>query len=332
MTTSATEPLPSQGAPPLRTARTRQASRAAWVAFVGVCIFSKEAVLGTYGSYSNPRRGYTLSVAINIGSHSDHSREAPLLAEKQTQSEQLLQPLVSRFDAWVERPRAQKHPYGDWLAALDWQRTKALPWDYISRLPAPIPRPTADYALSPLSLPSQPELYLHMKPQAPNLARGRALVGFALAQAFLGDTPDLTLPDGPKWPLAERLRYAATADSYSGQPRLLAALILAARGRDGELLAYADDPTKPPHLRLLAGLIGQSLRAAPLSAASWQQLDAAKSAADRRTLWTWMLTLTPAAAQPQVEQELRQRLPLASAGADQDKTDFYREFIRGSRE
>ena len=294
-------------------------------------VWPREAILGTYGSYTLVRRGYTIAKPINVGSHSDHEREGEIFRSLETEIAAQVKPQLNQYDSFYARILTQPQPYAGWLAALDNGRTTAQPWDYRWRLPGPVVPPPQKDALGPLSgfgsADAPPQIYVHMKPAATHLARGRALVGFALAQAFLGDGADFTLVRGETGPLAQRVQHAAHADSFSGQPAVVAALVLTARARQPELALLADDQNEPADARLLAGLVRLGLRHEPWTAADWQRVDAAKSAGDRRTLWTWVLLFTPAEEQPQREEELRKRLPLSES----DTGYFYREFVQGNK-
>lgn len=290
----------------------------------------REAILGTYGSFTLVRRGYTIAKAINIGSHSDHEREGELFRSRETELAAQVKPQLNQYDSFYARILTQPHPYAGWLAALDNGRTTAQQWDYKWRLPGPVVQaPKSELGpLSGFGPGDAPQVYLHMKPAAAHLLRGRALVGFALAQAFLGDGADFALGRGETGPLGPRVQHAAHADSFWGQSAVVATLVLAVRARQPELAMLADDATQPADVRLLAGLVRLGLRHEAWTAADWQRLDAAKSAGDRRTLWTWVLLFTPAEEQPQREDELRKRLPLS----DSDIGYFYREFVQGSKD
>lgn len=293
-------------------------------------IWPREAILGTYGSYTLVRRGYTIAKSINVGSHSDHEREGEIFRSREAEIAAQVSPQLNQYDSFYARILTQPHPYAGWLAALENGRTTAQPWDYKWRLPGPVVQ-SQKAAVDPspsFGSADAPQIYVHMKSAATHLGRGRALVGFALAQAFVGDGADFALVRGETGPLAPRVQHAAHADSFAGQPAVVANLVLTVRARQPELALLADDPTQPADVRLLAGLVRLGLRHEPWTAADWQRVEAAKSAGDRRTIWTWVLLFTPAEEQPQREDELRKRLPLSES----DTGYFYREFVQGSKD
>lgn len=314
-------------------------SRSLLLPAIGVVLallaWSREATLGTYGSYTLVRRGYTVAEDINVGSQSDPSREAEIFRSRESAIDAQVKPLLAMYDQWYGRIREQKHPYADWLGALDADRTAAKQWDYKARLPGPIRRKSPDrggpLSIEPVMASGTPQIYLHMRPDSSELARGRALLGFALAQAFLGDGKEFALPAGVAGdgaPLAQRASHAAGADSFSGQPRLVAAFVFEARARQEELARLIVDKAQPAEVRLLARLSLRGLRHEPWEAADWPMVEQAKARIDRRTLWTWVLIFSPAAEQSARERELRQRVPLS----DEQERSFYSSFVTGSRD
>lgn len=302
-----------------------------------VAFWPLEAKLGTYGSYTLSRKGYTVAKEINVGSYSDPSHEGEVYRTREQGIDQKVQPLLPMYDAWFARLFDQKHPYGGWLDALERNRTTTMQWDYKSRLPGPhtiklqrVESPSA------LALPSSdfangepPQVYLHMKPNATQLEQGRALIGVALAQAFLGDTPTFqaAVPQPADWTLAQRLAHAVEGDSFRGQPMLIAAVILAARSAQPELEHLVDDNSQSSAVRLCARLIYLGLRHEEWHESDWPRLEAATHGTDRRTLWTWMLVFVPSADAAAREAELRTRLPLSK----DDEDYFYREYVRGKQ-
>lgn len=301
---------------------------------LALLVWSREATLGTYGSYTLVRRGYTVAQNINVGSHSDHSREAEIFRSRESAIDAQVKPLLAMYDQWYGRVREQKHPYVDWLGALDTERTAAKQWDYKARLPGPIRRKGPDrgglLSIEPV-VGAAPQIYLHMRPDSSELARGRALLGFALAQVFLGDGKEFTLPTGivgDGTPLAQRAKHAAGADSFAGQPRLVAAFVFEARARQEDLARLAEDKAQPAEVRLLARLCLRGLRHEPWDATDWQLVEQARSQLDLRTLWTWVLIFAPTAEHATRESELRQRIPLSE---DQARS-FYESFVKGSRD
>lgn len=291
--------------------------------------------MGTYGSYTLVRRGYTVTQDINIGAHSDHDREAEMFRSRESAIDAQVKPLLAMYEQWYGRIHTQKHPYTDWLGALDADRSAAKQWDYKARLPGPSRRKSPDprdpLAIEPLLANVAPQIYLHMRPGSSALARGRALLGFALAQSFLGDAKEFTLPAGATGsgtPLAQRAKHAASADSFSGQPRLVANFVFEARSRQDELARLVDDKAQSAEVRLLARLCLRGLRHESWDATDWQLVEQARSQLDRRTLWTWVLISAPAAEQAARERELRQRIPLSK---DQEGY-FYESFVTGSQD
>ena len=203
---------------------------------------------------------------------------------------------------------------------------------YQLSLPAPVRRVTAGAGAGVLLTASPPaplQLYLHMRAGATGLARGRALVGFVLAQLALGPSAELTLEKSrdPR-PLAERVKHAAGADSYAGQPHLIAALLMGAHAQADEMERLTQDLGQSPETRLLAQLCLIGLRHRAWASTDWQKVEQARSATDRRTLWTWVLLFTEETELAARESELRQRLPLD----DDDEAHFYRGFLQGTAE
>lgn len=306
--------------------------RIALCVVLAILAWPREATLGTYGSYTLVRRGYTVAKDITVGSYSDHTREDIVFRQEEAEIGDSVKPHTAAYDKWFERVFTQKHPYADWLAALDRSRATPVQWDYKSRLPGPVWReaPADPNRVMPLKPygggGASPHVYLHMKADTPEVARGRALVGFALAQIAIGDTQEYTLHQADREPLPQRIEYAARADSFAGQPRLVATLLLEARTRQAELAKIVADKAQTADVRMLARLCQSALRHEPLVESDWQLLREVKSA-DIRTLWTWMLIFVPAAEQPAREAALRQQLPLPK-----DYDSYYREYVQGKRE
>lgn len=291
----------------------------------------REARLGTYGSHTLVRRGFTVAADINVGAHSEPERETEIFRSREAAIDAQVKPLLPLYDRWYERVLAQKHPYAGRLAALDRARAAAKPGDYKWRLPAPVRRATAGAdpgALLAAGPPSPLQLYLHMRAGSTGLARGRALIGFVLAQLALGASADLALPSPDSRPLAERVKHAAGADSFAGQPPLIAALLLEAHAQAAELERLVVDPGQTAETRLLARLCLIGLRHQSWTGADWQKVEQARAVTDRRTLWTWVLLFSEEAELAARESELRQHLPLA----DDDETYFYRGFLKGPQE
>ena len=305
---------------------------------VATVAWPREGIVGTYGSFTLARKGYTIAMEINVGAYSDPSREGEVFRRREEAIAARVKPLLPMFDGWFARVRTERHAYAGWLGALDVERATARQPDYRNRLPAPRPRPQPAPAqpsvleLEPASLDAGRglQIYLHMREGAAPVAQARALVGFALATCALGDGRDFVLPT-TSWPhdtrpLAARIEHAVGADSYSGQPALVAAVLFDARGHEAELAAIADDAKRPPGVRLLAGLLRAGLRGEAWSAADWSRFDAARGAVDRRILWAWALMLVPAGEQAAREDELRKRAPLS----DEELRYFHREWVEGA--
>ncbi|MFO0575039.1 MAG: hypothetical protein U1A78_13710 [Polyangia bacterium] len=294
----------------------------------------REARLGTYGSHTLVRRGFTLAADINVGSYSEPEHEAEIFRSRKAAIDAQARPLLPLYERWFERVLVQKHPYTGRLAALDRARAAARPSDYKWRLPAPVRRATGGADPGPGALlaasppPSPLKVYLHMRADATGLARGRALVGFVLAQLALGPSAELALESRDPRSLAERVKHAAGADSYAGQPHLIAALLMGAHAQAAEMERLAQDPGQSAETRLLARLCLIGLRHKAWASADWQKIEQARSATDRRTLWTWVLLFAEESELAAREAELRQRLPLN----EDDETYFYRGFIKGSTE
>lgn len=294
---------------------------------VALLAWPREAILGTYGTYLLPQHGYTLARAINVGSYSEPDHEDVVFHQREAAIDAQVKPLLALYKSWYERVFTQPHPYSGWLGAIDRERATKQQWDYRARLPGPTPLVRRQPADVPALDDSEGamEVYVHMKPQRSPLAHGRALVGFALAQAFLGDGASFKLPQGQPPPLAQRLARAAHGDFFSGQSHLLAALLFDVRPRQPELVRFVEDKAQTAELRLLASLVLRGLRHEPWTPADWQRLSESRTQTDVRTLWTWALLLAPAEEQPAREAELRQRLPLS----DEYERSYYREFVQG---
>lgn len=310
-----------------------------WLALgvaTGLLLWPREAILGTYGSYTLLRRGFTLATDINVGSYSVPTHEAEVFHERETAIAAQVKPHLAMYDAWYKRVGTGQHAYRGYLGALDAERTTQKQWDYKSRLPGPLPRPQTS-AVSALIEPimltgpadrNWPQIYLHMRPSATPLAHGRALVGFTLAQLALGEDPGFVFPPAAVGGLSERLARVSRGDSFGGQAILLSALLFDVRARQPELAQLVEDPAATKESRLLAGLVLRGLRHEPFAPADWQRLEAAKKIIDQRTLWTWALLFCPDSAQAAHEDQLRQRLPLS----DEHNNYFYRQFVKGEPE
>jgi len=289
----------------------------------------REARTGTYGSYDLVRKGYTVSCPINVGSHEPHEEEAVQYAAKQKQLEAAVLPAVAVYDRYFERAASGRHAYSDWLGALDAARVSARQDDYKFRLPGPqtpMPAPAPVRLLSPRG-PSQSlencDVYLHMKKTATGLERGRALVGFVLAQLALGDEKGLLLPRRrDSWSARQSLDWASRADFYSGQAWALGEILFPVARRAPELSAAAEDRAAPDEVRLLARMISMGLRRGAPSEEDWALVKSSSSRLDARTLWTWPLFFCPTDALPAIGARLKELAPV------QDET-FVKNFLEG---
>jgi hypothetical protein len=291
--------------------------RLAWL------LVAAPAVAGTYGSYTLARTGYTVAQEISVGYMSNHEHEAEVYRERQAAAEKSIAPLVGMYDVWFARAARNKHAYRGWLAALDVTRAKLADGDYQQRMPAPKPRRKDELVVS---LQRGNSIYLHMRADSTPLARTRALVGFALAQASFGDGADFTLTSKNDQPLVEQLDRAARS-GFHDAGWSLAPLILDMRERSADLARFAADTTQKAEQRLLARLLSLALAGKSWSAGDWPLVDAAAKESDSRSIWTWIFVFSPTDAQPRQEIELRKRAPLDDAG----ERYFYKEFVLGQK-
>jgi|GEM_PF-2305251 len=310
----------------------RQTARRVFVAAgVPLLLFApREARTGTYGSYTLVRKGYTVSCPTDVGSMWPHSAEAVEYAAKQKRAEAAVTSASAVYDRYFARAADGPHGYSGWLGALDAARACARPEDYQFRVPGPQKPPPA-VRPGPLPLVKTASLencdvYLHMKKTATGLERGRAVVGFVLAQIALGDEKDLLLPRRrDSWTARQSLDWAGGADYYSGQARALGEILFSVARRAPELSAVAVDPTAPEPVRLLARMIELGLKRDAPSREDWALVQSSASRIDRRTLWTWPLFFSPASSLPVVAARLQESAPV------QDET-FRRSFLEGPPE
>lgn len=280
--------------------------------------------MGTYGSYRQVERGFSLAVDINIGSHSDHEREAVMYREREAALKRSLAPLGQTYAAWFRRVLARDHRFAGWLAALDAERSKPLQWDYQARLPAPHPRIVETPGVpSPQTstMPRKLEVWLHMMPKARRLAHARALVGFTLAQIAEGEPAGLRWPEPPTDATVQRLEAVAQGGSFSDQPVLLARALVELRARGDEVAEVARDDSQPLELQALAIAWTAGLAARPLTDAELERIG--RATFERRVVWTWVLVTQPASEQPRLWAALKARRP-------EPKDDSWAEFV-GSR-
>jgi hypothetical protein len=201
----------------------------------------------------------------------------------------------------------------------------------------PAPRPRTSTVRDPLAIEAVSlddgrglELYLHMKEGVAPAAEARALVGFVLAEIALGDPRELALPP-TTWPrdtrpLAARVERAVRADSYTGQPAIVAAMLVDGRGHEAELEAIAADEAKSGGTRALAAIVARALRGKAWSAGDWALVEAARADVDRRTLWAWALMLVSDGEEAARIGELKRRVPLS----DEETRSFFREWVAGA--
>jgi hypothetical protein len=292
--------------------------------------FSALAWAGSYGSYKEPRAGYTIAKDVSVGSMSDHSREADAMKAKEAAAKQMIAPLCAPLDAWVARARGVA-AYRGWLKAWDpSRRTSSLP-DYKWRLPAPFAKqppaedsPTGSYDPSPLIL------CLHMQPSTTQLARGRALVGFALAEAELGDGA-LRLPTEPGLDTVDKIATLLDqldhSDGYAGQPSLVATGILFLAHQQAVLAKIAADAKQAATVRLLARAMLHGYRRDAWTEADWA-LAAAAVKGDPRQTWTWILLFADDKDLAATRAELARRFPLS----DEHQRYFVGEWLDSTRD
>jgi len=259
---------------------------------VGIIILaSKEAIVGTYGSYTNVREGYTLAKDIAIGSLNsfnpkfDKSKaEANALVEKQQSAERNVEPFLKDLDALYARVFSTHHPFEDRLSAIDNARATASDEDFRCRVPAPIPE---SY-----------QLYIHMKPGEPALRQFRGLIGWALAQVYLGG-----------------YRCDATAGWLiqklpSLEPGELAAFILQAQSHRDVLEKIAQDLSQNPSARFRAALLLSAYKNQVPSDHEWALAKGIEG-------WEWILLLAPESELANVKARLEKNVPLSSYGKEE---------------
>lgn len=282
------------------------------------------AGVGTYGSYRQVERGFSLVVDINIGSYSDHAREAVMFREREAALRRSLAPLGATYAAWFVRVLGPGRRFAGWLGALDAERTEPLQWDYRSRLPAPRPVVVETPGVpSPIaaSVPSRIDVWLHLAARATRLAHGRALVGFTLAQLAEGEPAGLRWPEPSTDAVVQRLKAVARGGSFTDQPVLLARALVELRGREEEVAEVARDGSQPVELQALATAWTAGLAARSLTDAELERI--ARATFERRVVWTWVLVTQPASEEPRLRAALKARRP-------EPTDDSWAEFV-GSR-
>ncbi len=264
---------------------------------------AENARAGTYGSFNRVQKGYTVSVDLPIGSMSGPdpgAAEAAALERRQDEMASELAPLFPFYEKVFRRVLEAAHPYKDWLGALDASRAKRHEEDYLARIPAPV-RHKNDAMLR------QPMWHLHLATKLSLIAQGRAIVGFALAQVFLGS-------DGFTWPEApgtfrEALSRVEKTDFYSGQAIAVAAGLLDPRATAPALVAILTDTTAPATEQLLARLMLHGKNLDVFADSDWALVTKAqKAGCDPRTLWTWVLLFATPGEMPALTAQLRQRV------------------------
>jgi hypothetical protein len=288
---------------------------------------------GSYGSYVEPRKGYSIAKDVSVGAMSDHRQEADVYRNKEERAKKQIAALVPMYDAWVARASARKG-YAGWLGAWDRDRANARQSDYKWRIPGP--RHIKPTNPDPLALELDDgrglQIYLHVKPSATQVQRGRALVGFALAEAEAGDDALTKLGDedlaATKEAAATRLDRAEHFDSFAGQPASMAGAVLALARAQGQLVALVSDAKTTPSTRLLARLLLHGYKRDVWTAADWTLAEACEPDLDRRMLWTWLLVFNDEASATGLRAELQRRWPLS----EEDKRYFLAEFVDGKGE
>jgi hypothetical protein len=208
---------------------------------------------------------------------------------------------IKVYDSFFARAFTAAHPYRDWFAALDPTRAKGRDDDEALSLQAPFPSIFSilgggcDHARGE-------RILLHMRPGTSELERGRANVGFALAQAYLGDDDWFTLP-ASYFQSEDLARDPAQIDASA-----IAVLVLRLRGQQRELGAYLEGGDRPDGPWVLGRWIQLALRRGQPNDEDWKRL--ASASVDRTRLWSWVLVLTAPGQQRSVEAELRRVLPL----------------------
>lgn len=307
----------------------KTARRVLVAAYVPILLLvPREARTGTYGSYTLVRKGYTVACPINVGSMQPHSEESVRFAAKEKQAAAAVLPAVAVYDRYFERAASERHAYSDWLGALDASRDSARQEDYKFRVPGPQtpPPPAPARSLSPLGPTMSLEncdVYLHMKKKSTGLERGRALVGFVLAEIAQGDEKGLLLPRRrDSWSARQSLDWASRADFYSGQAWAMGEVLFSIARRAPELSAAAKDPAAPDEIRLLARMIEMGLKRGSPSDEDWALVKSSNTRLDGRTLWTWPLFFSPPDALPAVTARLKEAAPI------KDDT-FVKSFLEG---
>ena len=208
--------------------------------------------------------------------------------------------------------------------ALDAERASARQDDYKFRVPGPVlpPRAESEKTLLPRAPSASLEecdVYLHMKKTSTGLERGRALVGFVLAEIAKGDEKDMLLSRRRgDWSARQALDWAARADSYNGQAWALGEVLVSLARRAPELHAAAEDRTEPDEARLIE--TGRK-RGAPTEE-DWALVKTSRI--DPRTAWARLLFFSPPDALPAVTSRLKQTLPLHD-------DMFAQNFLQGPR-
>lgn len=82
-------------------------------------LWPREGIVGSYGTYTSSRKGYTIAKEISVGAMSNHAEEGNVYRRREQAIDARVRPLLPLVDAWVARVRGGRHAYGGWLGAID---------------------------------------------------------------------------------------------------------------------------------------------------------------------------------------------------------------------
>lgn len=278
-------------------------------------LWPREGLVGTYGTFVLPLEGLSLAQDITIGSHSDHTREGPMLEERKQALDAATQPHAALYQRWFNRVLAKEQPWADWLGALDVKRRSELQWDYKARLPAPRPVTKSD---GPMTIDpfGKLQVYLHLSARESDLAHARAVVGFTLAQLELGELDGLAWPAAKPPEMAERLGRVGRADSFRGQAIAVASALVDLRASMAQLAGLVADEQQPADVRALAAVLSAARARRALTDADLDLLVKARTTVDARSLCVWALATQPKANEKAVLAQLEAKLPGVLAKLD----------------
>ena len=267
----------------------------------------EEGRVGSYGTWTLSRPGFTIARAIRVGEMSDPAREAEVVRAQEARAAQATAPQVKALEAWFSRVRAARGRGVGWLDALDVGRATPADGDYRARLPGPVAAVTA-VAPPDVVAPEVDDfaLWLHMRADAAPVAVARALAGVALGACDIGEAK---LVQAPR-PLAQRLAWAVDGDGEADQPWIVASLLFETCGRLRELDAVASDEEATAGVRALARLLRQALSESRIGHADWELLARAGADVGPTKVWVWVLMLGPASEQAARRAELERRVAL----------------------